>query len=146
MPHACVGGDVIVGFPGETDSAFLDTYTFLADLDISYLHVFSYSERPNTEAISLAEVVPPALRNKRSKMLRGLSAKKRRAFYESQLGATVDVLFENDNKRGYITGFSENYVKVRSPWNPMMANTIQKVSLKSIDEEGFVRFNKTVKV
>ena len=146
MPHACVGGDVIVGFPGETDSAFLDTYTFLADLDISYLHVFSYSERPNTEAISLAEVVPPAIRDKRSKMLRGLSAKIRRAFYESQLGATVDVLFENDNKRGYITGFSENYVKVRSPWNPMMANTIQKVSLKSIDEEGFVRFNKTVKV
>jgi threonylcarbamoyladenosine tRNA methylthiotransferase MtaB len=145
MPNACVGGDVIVGFPGETDSAFLDTYTFLADLDISYLHVFSYSERPNTEAISLAGVVPTALRNKRSKMLRGLSAKKRRAFYESQLGATVDVLFENENKRGYITGFSENYVKVRSPWNPMLANTIQRVTLQSIDEEGFVRFEKTVK-
>jgi threonylcarbamoyladenosine tRNA methylthiotransferase MtaB len=145
MPNACVGGDVIVGFPGETDSAFLDTYTFLADLDISYLHVFSYSERPNTEAISLAGVVPTALRNKRSKMLRGLSAKKRRAFYESQLGATVDVLFENENKRGYITGFSENYVKVRSPWNSMLANTIQRVTLQSIDEEGFVRFEKTVK-
>ena len=145
MPNACVGGDVIVGFPGETDSAFLDTYNFLADLDISYLHVFSYSERPNTEAISLTGVVPTALRNKRSKMLRGLSAKKRRAFYESQLGATVDVLLENENKKGFITGFSENYVKVRSPWNPMLANTIKRVALKSIDDEGFVRFEKMVK-
>ncbi len=145
MPNACVGGDVIVGFPGETDSAFLDTYNFLADLDISYLHVFSYSERPNTEAISLTGVVPTALRNKRSKMLRGLSAKKRRAFYESQLGATVDVLLENENKKGFITGFSENYVKVRSPWNPMLANTIQRVVLQSIDDEGFVRFEKKVK-
>ena len=145
MPNACVGGDVIVGFPGETDSAFLDTYNFLADLDISYLHVFSYSERPNTEAISLAGVVPTALRNKRSKMLRGLSAKKRRAFYESQLGATVDVLLENENKKGFITGFSENYVKVRSTWNPMLANTMKRVALKSIDDEGFVRFEKMVK-
>ena len=146
MPHACVGGDVIVGFPGETDTAFLDTYTFLADLDISYLHVFSYSERPNTEAISLPDVVPPTIRNKRSKMLRGLSAKKRRAFYESQLGTTVDALFENENKRGYITGFSENYVKVRTPWNPELVNRIQRVSLQSIDQEGFVRFKKTTKV
>ena len=142
MPRASVGGDVIVGFPGETDSAFIDTYTFLADLDISYLHVFSYSERPNTEAISLSDVVPQATRNKRSKMLRGLSVKKRRAFYESQLGTTVDVLFENENKRGYITGFSENYIKVRTPWNPELANEIKKVSLQSIDQEGFVRFGK----
>jgi threonylcarbamoyladenosine tRNA methylthiotransferase MtaB len=146
MPQACVGGDVIVGFPGETDSKFLDTYTFLADLEISYLHVFSYSERPNTEAISLPDLVSPAVRNKRSKMLRGLSAKKRRAFYESQLGAAVDVLFENENKRGYITGFSENYVKVRAPWNPELANRIERVTLQSIDQEGFVRFEKTVKV
>jgi threonylcarbamoyladenosine tRNA methylthiotransferase MtaB len=90
-------------------------------------------------------VVPNALRDKRSKMLRGLSAKKRRAFYESQLGATVDVLLENENKKGFITGFSENYVKVRSPWNPMLANTIKRVALKSIDDEGFVRFEKMVK-
>jgi len=110
MPQACVGGDVIVGFPGETDTAFLETYSFLTDLDISYLHVFSYSERPHTRAISLPGVVPTNTRNKRSKMLRGLSAKKRRAFYESQLGTTVKVLFENENKRGYITGFSENYI------------------------------------
>ncbi len=141
MPQACVGVDVIVGFPGETDSAFIDTYTFLADLDISYLHVFSYSERPNTEAINLPDSVPQATRNKRSKMLRGLSAKKRRSFYESQLGNTVDVLFENENKMGYITGFSENYVKVRTPWNPELANKIKKVRLQSIDQEGFVRFS-----
>ena len=142
MPQACVGGDVIVGFPGETYSEFLDTYNFLADLDISYLHVFSYSERPNTEAITLPDIVPHHIRNKRSKMLRGLSAKKRRVFYESQLGANVNVLFENENKRGYITGFSENYVKVRTPWNPLLANSIERVTLKSIDEEGFVRFEK----
>jgi len=139
MPNACIGGDVIVGFPGETDTAFLDTYTFLAELDISYLHVFSYSERSNTEAVSMEGIVPHATRNKRSKMLRGLSVKKRRAFYESQLGNTVNVLFENENKKGYITGFSENYVKVRTPWNPQLANTIQMTSLQSIDQEGFVR-------
>tara|TARA_B100001173_G_scaffold312545_1_gene334597 strand:+ start:8712 stop:10067 length:1356 start_codon:yes stop_codon:yes gene_type:complete len=145
MPQASVGVDVIVGFPGETDSAFIDTYTFLADLDISYLHVFSYSERPNTEAISLPDSVPQAIRNKRSKILRGLSAKKSRAFYESQLGTTVDVLFENENKMGYITGFSENYIKVRTPWNPKLVNKLKKVSLQSIDHEGFVRFGKKVK-
>ncbi len=146
MPQACIGGDVIVGFPGESDSAFLDTYNFLADLEISYLHVFSYSERPNTEAINMPDAVLPAIRNKRSKMLRGLSVKKRRAFYESQLGTTVNVLFENENKRGYINGFSENYVKVRTPWKPELANSIESVSLQSIDQEGYVRFEKKVKV
>ena len=146
MPQACVGGDVIVGFPGETDTEFLETYSFLNDLDISYLHVFSYSERPNTQAISLSGVVPTNTRNKRSKILRGLSAKKRRAFYESQLGTTVNVLFENENKRGYITGFSENYIKVRAPWNPGLVNKIFRVTLQSIDQEGFVRFKKTTKV
>ena len=139
MPQACVGGDVIVGFPGETDTAFFETYSFLNDLDISYLHVFSYSERPDTQAITLPGVVPTNTRNKRSKILRGLSAKKRRAFYESQLGTTVNVLFENENKRGYITGFSENYIKVRAPWNPGLVNKIFSVTLQSIDQEGFVR-------
>ena len=146
MPQACIGGDVIVGFPGETDNAFLETYSFLTDLDISYLHVFSYSERPHTRAISLPGVVPTNTRNKRSKMLRGLSAKKRRAFYESQLGTTVKVLFENENKRGYITGLSENYIKVRAPWNPGLVNKMFRVTLQSIDKEGFVRFKKTTKV
>jgi threonylcarbamoyladenosine tRNA methylthiotransferase MtaB len=139
LPNACIGGDVIVGFPGETEEAFLDTYHFLSELDISYLHVFSYSERPNTEAIGYAEVVQGANRHKRSKMLRGLSVKKRRAFYEGQLGKSVDVLFEHENKKGYINGFSENYVKVRVPWNPELVNQIQKITLQTIDEEGYAR-------
>jgi len=146
MPHACVGGDVIVGFPGETDTAFLETYSFLKDLDISYLHIFSYSERPDTQAVILPGGVPTNIRNKRSKILRGLSVKKRRAFYESQLGTTVNVLLENENRRGYITGFSENYIKVRAPWNPGLVNKIFRVTLQSIDQEGFVRFKKTTKV
>lgn len=146
MPDACIGGDVIVGFPDETDARFLETYNFLVDLDISYLHVFSYSERPNTAAVNFPGNVPYSVRNKRSKMLRGLSVKKRRAFYESQLGSTVKVLFENENKKGYITGFSENYVKVRTPWNPDLTNRIEQVSLQSIDKEGFVRIEKIIKV
>ena len=141
MPDACIGADVIVGYPGETEEDFLETYHFLNDLAVSYLHVFTYSERPNTEAINLKGVVPSEVRIKRSKMLRGLSVKKRRAFYKSQLGKTVEVLFEGENKKGYITGFSQNYVKVRAPWNPKWVNTIKKVTLDKIDEEGIVRFS-----
>ena len=140
MPHACIGVDVIVGFPGETDEMFLETYQFLSDLDISYLHVFTYSERPNTAAVELKEVVPQKIRSKRSKMLRGLSAKKRRAFYESQLGADLSVLFEGENKKGYIHGFTQNYVKVKAPWNPDLVNTMHQVKLTHIDEDGLVRF------
>ena len=145
MPNACIGGDVIVGFPGETDEAFLETYNFIAGLDISYLHVFSYSERPNTEAINMGDVVPLAERNKRSKMLRGLSAKKRRSFYEAQLGEKVNVLFEHENKKGYITGFSENYIKVRAPWDPHLANRIENLLLQEIDPEGYVRTENKIK-
>lgn len=141
MPHACIGVDVIVGFPGETDDLFLKTYQFLSELDISYLHVFTYSERPNTEAAEMQDVVPKNIRNKRSKMLRGLSVKKRRAFYESQLGAERTVLFEGENKKGYIHGFTENYVKVKSPWNPELVNTVHSVKLREIDDDGLVRFD-----
>ena len=140
MPNACIGVDVIVGFPGETDELFLETYTFLSNLDISYLHVFSYSERPNTVAATLDGKVPKAVRSKRSKMLRGLSAKKRRAFYESQLGSIQNVLFEGENKEGYIHGFTRNYIKVKAPWNPNLVNTIHEVELKEIDQDGLVRF------
>lgn len=140
MPDACIGVDVIVGFPGETDELFLDTYYFLNDLDISYLHVFTYSERDNTEAVLMDGVVPDAVRAKRSKMLRGLSAKKRNAFYESQLGKEKTVLFESDNKQGYIHGFTENYVKVKAPWDPALVNTLHKVKLTKIDVDGMVRF------
>ena len=140
MPHACIGVDVIVGFPGESDERFLETYHFLNELDISYLHVFTYSERDNTPAADMEGVVPMKVRNKRSKMLRGLSAKKRRAFYESQLGTTRTVLFEGENKEGYIHGFTENYVKVKAPWNPELVNTLQQITLTEIDEDGLVRF------
>lgn len=140
MPHACIGVDVIVGFPGESDELFLETYQMLSDLDISYLHVFTYSERPNTEAVDMPDIVPLKVRNKRSKMLRGLSVKKRRAFYESQIGATLNVLFEGENKKGYIHGFTQNYVKVKTPWNPELVNTLHPVKLSSIDEDGLVRF------
>ncbi len=141
MPNACIGVDVIVGFPGETDEHFLETYNYLNDLDISYLHVFTYSERANTEAVLLDGVVPKKVRAKRSKMLRGLSAKKRRAFYESQLESSLSVLFESENKEGYIHGFTENYVKVKTPWNPDLINTIHDITLTKIDEDGLVRFD-----
>ncbi|MGB7785432.1 MAG: tRNA (N(6)-L-threonylcarbamoyladenosine(37)-C(2))-methylthiotransferase MtaB [Salinimicrobium sp.] len=140
MPEACIGVDVIVGFPGESDEHFLETYNFLNELDISYLHVFTYSERDNTPAAEMDEVVPLKLRKKRSKMLRGLSVKKRRAFYESQLGKTKTVLFEGENKEGYIHGFTENYVKVKTPWNPELVNTLHEIKLTRIDEDGLVRF------
>lgn len=140
MPHACIGVDVIVGFPGETDEHFLETYHFLNQLEISYLHVFTYSERDNTVAAGMSQVVPPGVRNKRSKMLRALSVKKRRAFYESQLGTKRLVLFEDGNKDGYIQGFTENYVKVKAPWDPQLVNTLQWVELSSIDVDGIVRF------
>ena len=140
MPHACIGVDVIIGFPGETEKQFLETYHFLNELDISYLHVFTYSERDNTPAAVMADSVPINIRNKRSKMLRGLSVKKRRAFYESQLGSTRMVLFEGENKNGYIHGFTENYVKVKIPWNPGLVNTLHQVKLTEIDVDGLVRF------
>ena len=139
MPHACIGVDVIVGFPGETEDHFLETYNFLNDLDISYLHVFTYSERDNTEAAAMTDVVPMNVRNKRSKMLRGLSVKKRRAFYESQIGTNRTVLFEGENKEGYIHGFTENYVKVKTPWNPELVNTLHDINLTRIDDDGAVR-------
>lgn len=141
MPDACIGVDVIVGFPGETNELFLETYNFLNELDVSYLHVFTYSERDNTLAAEMEGEVPLNVRKKRSKMLRGLSVKKRRAFYESQLGRTCTVLFEGENKEGYIHGFTENYVKVKLPWNPELVNTLHQVKLTSIDEDGLVRFD-----
>lgn len=140
MPHACIGVDVIVGFPGETEELFLETYQFLTELDISYLHVFTYSERDNTPAAAMGGAVDKGVRHKRSKMLRGLSVKKRRAFYDKQLGSTRTVLFESENKEGYIHGFTENYVKVKYPWNPALVNTLHQVKLTKIDDDGLVRF------
>jgi threonylcarbamoyladenosine tRNA methylthiotransferase MtaB len=138
MPDACIGVDVIVGFPGETDELFLETYNFINELNVSYLHVFTYSERPNTEAVEMNGVVPKNVRHKRSKMLRGLSVKKRRAFYESQLGKTSRVLFENENKDGFIYGFTANYVRVKTVWKPELINSVHLIRFKEIDTEGEV--------
>lgn len=139
MPHACIGVDVIVGFPGETEEHFLTTYNFLNRLDISYLHVFTYSERDNTKAVEMDGVVPKKVRDKRSRMLRGLSVKKRRAFYEGQLGTVRTVLFEGENKAGYIHGFTENYVKVKAPWDPRLINTLHEIRLTEVADDGIVK-------
>ena len=143
LPNACIGADVIVGYPGETDQIFLETYNYISSLEISYLHVFTYSERDNTEAIKIKNRIDKSTRNKRSKMLRLLSTKKRRHFYKSQLGKSFEVLFESENKKGYITGFTENYIKIRMPWDPKLVNTLLKVKLEKIDDEGFVRVQNT---
>jgi len=136
MPHCCIGVDVIVGFPGETEELFQETYNLLNDLDISYLHVFSYSERANTEAVEMEGVVDKGVRHQRSKMLRILSAKKKRAFYEKNIGSIRTVLFEHDNKDGYIQGFTENYVKVKVQYDPGLRNQSIKVKLNEFAEDG----------
>ena len=138
MPDACVGADVIVGFPGETDELFLETYKFIADLNIAYLHVFSYSERDNTKAGGFLDVVPKQIRSKRSKMLRSLSVKLKRNFYRSQLESSKNILFESENKKGFIYGFSENYVRVKTPWRKKLVDSIVDCELKEISEDGYV--------
>ncbi len=134
MPHACIGVDVITGFPGETDDDFLETYNFLVQLDVSYLHVFTYSERENTLAVNLDGVVPVAVRKKRTNMLRILSEKKLRSFHAQHQGKVTHVLFESDNKNGYMHGYSENYVKVKTPYDPLWVNTVQQVRIGTADE------------
>jgi len=138
IPDACIGVDVIIGFPGETDQEFQTTYDFLTELDVSYLHVFTYSERDNTTAVRLDDVVPMETRNKRSKMLRILSAKKKRKFYESQIGTEHTVLWEATNEEGFMTGFTENYVKVQTPFDAAKVNKTEKVFLDKIDGNGNV--------
>jgi threonylcarbamoyladenosine tRNA methylthiotransferase MtaB len=138
LPHACIGVDVIVGFPGETDELFLETYNFLNELNISYLHVFTYSERANTRAVELEGVVPMKKRNERSKMLRILSEKKRRKFYEENLGQTFTVLFEEDVENGMMHGFTENYIRVAAKYDPILINELKQVTLDEILETGNV--------
>ena len=135
MPDACIGVDVIVGFPGETEEHFMETYQFLNALNISYLHVFTYSERANTEAIDMDGAVPIQERKRRNKMLRILSAKKLRAFYEKQKGKTAEVLFESENKNGVMFGFTQNYVKVKMPYQVEWCNVSMPVKLLDLDEE-----------
>ena len=136
MPDCCIGVDVIVGFPGETDELFLETYNYLNNLDLSYLHVFTYSERDNTEAIDLPNQVSIVERKRRNKMLRILSAKKLRLFYEQQKGKILSVIFENENKKGFMYGFTQNYVKVKYPFDETLCNSILNVTILDFDEEG----------
>jgi threonylcarbamoyladenosine tRNA methylthiotransferase MtaB len=138
MPHCCIGVDVIVGFPGESDDDFLDTYRFLNELDISYLHVFTYSERENTPAATMPDVVPGSTRADRSKMLHILSDKKRRKFYEDNLGMDTKVLFENDVEDGMMHGFTDNYIRVTAKYDPVLINEMMHVRLSSINEKGLV--------
>jgi len=138
MPHCCIGVDVIVGFPGESDEIFEDSYRFLNELDVSYLHVFTYSERANTHAVTLESVVPMHLRRERSKMLRILSEKKRRHFYNQNIGDTRTVLFEDKEKEGQMNGFTDNYVKVTLPYDAALVNQIKPVVLGELLPNGMV--------
>jgi threonylcarbamoyladenosine tRNA methylthiotransferase MtaB len=138
MPGCCIGVDVIVGFPGETDEDFLETYNFLNGLDISYLHVFTYSERDNTYALQLPGSVPAARRAERTRMLHILSDKKRRYFYEQQVGSTATVLFEDDVEAGMMHGFTENYVRVRAKYDPVLINELKRVRLTGVTDKGLM--------
>ena len=138
MPDCCIGVDVIVGFPGETREDFIDSYNFLNELNVSYLHVFTYSERQNTPAAEMKGSVPGSTRSERSKMLHILSDKKRRAFYESQLGKSDVVLFEGDVKDGFMHGFTRNYVKVKTKFDPVLVNELKSVQLTQISPDGDV--------
>ena len=138
MPHACIGVDVIVGFPGETDDFFKETFDFISDLEVSYLHVFTYSERPNTPAASMSEKVPMEVRRRRNQSLRRLSEKKKQQFYRAHLGGTRSVLFERDRKASMITGFTDNYIKIELPYEKVLINTVGAVRLISINAQGLV--------
>ncbi|MCS6934879.1 MAG: tRNA (N(6)-L-threonylcarbamoyladenosine(37)-C(2))-methylthiotransferase MtaB [Chitinophagales bacterium] len=139
IPHACIGVDVIVGFPGEGEKEFLDTYHFIHSLEVSYLHVFTYSERANTRAAQIDGVVPVPVRKERNRMLRDLSDKKKRAFYEAHAGEIRPVLFEAENDNGYMYGFTDNYIKVAVPYSEQLVNTICDVELCETDYRGYVR-------
>jgi threonylcarbamoyladenosine tRNA methylthiotransferase MtaB len=136
MPHCCIGVDVIVGFPGETEDRFMETYNYLNELDISYLHVFTYSERDNTFAPNLKNSVDKKVRDNRSKMLRILSAKKKRAFYQDNIGKSFPVLFEAEKNNDKMFGFTSNYVKVKTNFNESLVNEVKQVTLKEIDRDG----------
>ena len=138
IPHCCVGADVMVGFPGETDQLFQDTYEFIRDLPLSYLHVFTYSERPNTPAVKHSDPVPVSTRHQRSKMLRILSDRKRREFYQGQLDRTHSVLFEDDISDNLIFGFTRNYIRVGVPQDRNLINREIEVHLSEIPSSGYV--------
>lgn len=138
MPNAAIGVDVILGFPGETEAKFLETYHFIQNLPITYLHVFTYSERENTEAANMDDAVPIPVRKKRNKMMRILSEKKKMEFYQTQIGEELSVLWEHENRNGMMFGFTENYVRVQKPFDQNFCNQIEKVVLRDIDANGNV--------
>lgn len=141
MPHACIGVDVIVGFPGETEADFLETYQFINELDVSYLHVFTYSERPNTPANERTDQVSLEERRRRNKMLNILSDKKRRYFYEQHLGETRRVLFEAHRNPALMSGFTDNYIKVELPHDPSLINEMREATLRNINAAGVVEID-----
>ena len=141
MPFACIAADVITGFPGETDEDFMETYSFIDSLPISYLHVFSYSERPGTKASKIPEKTNPQVIKVRSKKLHSLSDKKKTEFYNINAGRSVDVLFESSNHSGYMQGFSENYVRVKKVFNNSLINTITSLVLAETDKDGIYKAN-----
>ncbi len=138
MPNCCIGVDVIVGHPGETDEEFKESYNFINDLDISYLHVFTYSERENTSALLIKPIVAQNKRAERSRMLHILSDKKRRYFYEQHIGSEQDVLFESEENDGFMTGFTSNYIKVSAKYDPLLINDIKKIKLSTINSDMLV--------
>ncbi|HEY5325902.1 MAG TPA: tRNA (N(6)-L-threonylcarbamoyladenosine(37)-C(2))-methylthiotransferase MtaB [Mucilaginibacter sp.] len=146
MPGCCIGVDVIVGFPGETREDFIETYNFLNGLNISYLHVFTYSERENTLAAGMEGKVPGSTSAERSKMLHILSDKKRRAFYESQLNTTNEVLFEGDIKDGFMHGFTRNYIKARTKYDPVLVNELKTILLTKISPDGDVEITESEEI
>lgn len=145
MPHCCIGADVIVGFPGETEAEFEETYRFIVKQPLDYLHVFTYSERVNTRAYAMDEIVPKSVRARRSKMLRNLSEKKRRAFYENHLGQQRQVLFENDVENGNIFGYTDNYIRVGFPYRKNLHNHLKEVMLSHIEPQGYVAGKRLLK-
>jgi threonylcarbamoyladenosine tRNA methylthiotransferase MtaB len=144
LPQAGIGVDVIVGFPGETDDEFLKTYNFLNELPVSYLHVFTYSERPNTTAAIMKGVVAKEVRNKRSKMLRSLSEKKKRFFYEHNVDQVANVLFENDVEDGIMYGFTENYIRASAKYDPLRVNEIISISISQINADGYAEVEEII--
>ncbi len=146
MPHCCIGVDVITGFPGETHEDFLETYHFLNDLDISYLHVFTYSERANTAAIDFEAPVPVSIRQDRTTQLMNLSEKKRRFFYQQHLGTNQNVLWEAENDQNRMFGFTNNYIKTETEYDPLLVNEISPVTLANLTPQNTVSITEEVYV
>ncbi|MCC9138249.1 tRNA (N(6)-L-threonylcarbamoyladenosine(37)-C(2))-methylthiotransferase MtaB [Pontibacter silvestris] len=145
MPHCCIGVDVIVGFPGETEEDFLETYNFLNELDVSYLHVFPYSERENTLAPGMSGKVSTKDRNRRADMLRILSEKKKHFFYEQNIGSEFNVLFEDDVKNGIMEGWTENYIRVVAKYDPVLVNETKHVRLTGLNNDNLMEAEETYK-